>query len=348
MLPSLIGESLQTITDQVESIGLRRFVGVQVADWIFQKRATTFDQMINLSKPNRELLCAHFIIGRYEAQQSITSVDQTRKYLFSTAIGNSIESVYIPSASSRTLCISSQAGCRMGCRFCMTGRLGFHENLSAADIINQVLSVSESQELTNIVFMGMGEPLDNVENVLLATEILTSKWGLAWSPTRITVSTIGIIKALRELLDKSKVNIAISLHTPFAQERLDLMPGQRSNPISDTIELLSRYDFTHQRRVSFEYILFDRINDTDRHIAELVRLLSPIRDCRVNLIRFHHIPDSDLLGSSPLRIKQFNTALNRAGITTTTRSSRGEDIMAACGMLAATRAASLPTEPATL
>ncbi len=333
----LLSLSNQELTDIVIELGMRRFVGAQLADWIYKKGAASFDDLKNISKQSIERLSEGFTIGRKSYLESVTSVDGTRKYLFETTGGNRVESVYIPSEGSKTLCISSQAGCRMGCRFCMTARLGFQENLSAAEIINQVLSVDESSELTNIVFMGMGEPMDNIDEVLRACEALTAPWGLAWSPTRITVSTIGVLDGLRRLLDESKVHIAISLHTPFTEERLQLMPSEKRNPIELTLKLLAGYDFTHQRRVSFEYILFEGINDTERHIAELVRVLKPIKGCRVNLIRFHQIPNSTLKGTSEARIKEFNSALNAAGIRTTTRSSRGEDILAACGMLAAKR-----------
>lgn len=334
---SLLSKTSDELTEIALSLGLRRFVGAQLADWLYKKGAKDFSEFKNLSKQNIELFSKEYTVGRKAYSHSALSVDGTRKYLFETDKGHSIESVYIPSENSRTLCISSQGGCRMGCKFCMTGRLGFLQNLSAAEILNQVLSVEESKELTNIVFMGMGEPLDNTDEVLRACNALTSPWGMAWSPTRITVSTIGIVDSLRRLLDESKVHIAVSLHNPFADERLKMMPSEKKNTLSKTLELLAQYDFTHQRRVSFEYIMFEGINDTERHIEELVRVLKPIQGCRVNLIRFHQIPDSPLRGSSPERIKEFNTALNTRGIRTTTRSSRGEDILAACGMLAATK-----------
>lgn len=340
MLQPLIGLTLDQITIAITQLGLRRFVGAQITDWIYKKRATSFDDMVNLSKPNRELLAEHFTIGRTAPVSEATSTDGTCKYLFDTAEGNHIEAVYIPSKTSTTLCISSQAGCKMGCKFCMTGRLGFLQNLSSAQIINQVLSVAQSDTLSNIVFMGMGEPLDNIDQVLRTVEILTAPWGFAWSPTRITVSTIGINENLRRILDESKVHIAISLHNPFSDERAAMMPSENKNKIADTIAILAKYDFTHQRRVSFEYIMFDGINDTDRHGEALFKMLRPIRNCRVNLIRFHQIPDSNLRGTPSERIREFNTAMNNSGITTTTRSSRGEDIFAACGMLAA----SLPAQ----
>lgn len=335
MKNQLLGSNLDTITSQITELGLRRFVGAQLSDWIYKKGAKSFDDFLNLSKQNRELLSQSYDLGRYPYSEVAESVDGTRKYLFETAKGNKIESVYIPSPTSRTLCISSQAGCKMGCKFCMTGRLGFLESLSAADILNQVLSVDESSELSNIVFMGMGEPLDNLDAVMAACDALTAPWGLAWSPTRITVSSIGVLASLPTILDNSKVNIAISLHNPFSDERLKMMPSEKKNPIDKCIELLQQYDFSHQRRVSFEYIMFEGVNDTDRHLEGLLDMLRPIKGCRVNLIRFHQIPNSELRGSSMERIKEFNTRLNSGGVLTTTRSSRGEDILAACGMLAA-------------
>ncbi len=331
----LFGLRVDELTQEVVELGMRRFVGAQLADWLYKKGVRIFEQCRNLSKRDVELLGSRMEIGRSDFIDSVLSVDGTRKYIFETLRGNRVESVYIPSQGSKTLCISSQAGCKMGCRFCMTGRMGFIENLSAGEILNQVYSVEEFEDLSNIVFMGMGEPLDNVEEVLRACDVLTSPWGLGWSPTRITVSTIGVLDGLRKLLEQSRVHIAVSLHTPFSDERLELMPSERKYPLAETLRLLSGYDFTHQRRVSFEYILFAGVNDTDAHVEELARILQPIAGCRVNLIRFHQIEDSGLIGTADGRIREFNEALNSAGIRTTTRASRGEDIWAACGMLAA-------------
>ncbi len=335
MAEKLLGKTLEQLTEMVVGLGMRRFVGAQLADWIYKKRVGEIADFKNLSQGNQKLLEGVAQVGRYMPVEETVSVDGTCKYLFVTTGGNSVESVYIPSATSRTLCISSQAGCRMGCRFCMTARVGFQQHLTRTDILNQILSVPQAEELTNIVFMGMGEPMDNIDEVLGACNALTEPWGMAWSPTRITVSTIGVTDNLKRLLDESRVNIAVSLHTPFHEERLTLMPSEKKYPLQGTLDLLGQYDFTHQRRLSFEYILFDGVNDTQRHIDQLVRLLKPIRGCRVNLISFHQIPDSPLKGTPKPRIKEFNIALNQAGITTTTRNSRGEDILAACGMLAA-------------
>jgi 23S rRNA (adenine2503-C2)-methyltransferase len=246
--------------------------------------------------------------------------------------GRFIEAAYIPELKRSTLCISSQVGCKMGCLFCMTGKQGFQANLGVDEILNQVQLLPERELLTNIVFMGMGEPMDNISNILKSTEIMTSEYGYAWSPKRITVSTIGIIPAMQQFLEKSRCHIAISMHTPFDDERSKLMPVENVYPIREVINTLRNYDFSGQRRVSIEYIMFSGLNDTSRHVNELARLLNGLK-CRINLIRFHPIPDSPLRGSDDITIKQFMDRLNKKGITTTLRASRGLDIGAACGLL---------------
>jgi 23S rRNA (adenine2503-C2)-methyltransferase len=244
-----------------------------------------------------------------------------------------VETVMIPDDDRYTICVSSQVGCKMGCKFCMTGRQGFHGHLSAAQIISQFLEIDESANLTNAVFMGMGEPLDNYSSVMKTIEILTSDWGFGWSPKRITLSTIGVLPTLKNYLDDCKCHLAVSLHDPFADERLSLMPMQKPFPIEETVKLIKQYDFTGQRRVSFEYIMFSGINDTKKHADALVRLLGGL-ECRINLIRFHKIPDFPYETSPDVIIENFKNRLNNSGIMTTVRASRGEDILAACGMLA--------------
>ena len=329
----LLGLSLQELTEVAASAGLKRFAGAQIAGWIYPKYADSIEAMTNISVRAREIISQGYEVGRIAPSEMAESGDGTRKYLFPTRNGRSVETVYIPDGDRATLCISSQAGCRMGCHFCMTARGGYGHNLSAGEIINQIVAIPEREKLTNIVYMGMGEPLDNLDNVLRSIEIMTSEWGYGWSPTRITLSTIGVIPNLKKFLDLTKVHLAVSLHNPFDGERAAIMPMQKAYPIAGVLEILAGYDFSHQRRLSFEYIMFDGVNDTDRHLAELIRILSPLH-CRVNLIRFHAIPGCDLKGTPDKRIKEFNAALNKAGITTTTRNSRGEDIFAACGMLA--------------
>lgn len=332
MKKKLLGNTLEQLKEIAASLGLPSFTAKQMADWLYKKKVTSIDDMTNLSKAAREKLAEEYIVGVDKAIDVQVSVDGTKKYLFPCHTGSAIEAVMIPDAERATLCVSSQAGCKMACTFCMTGRQGFKGNMETAEIISQFISVDESNVLTNAVFMGMGEPLDNLGNVLRAIEILTAEWGFAWSPRRITLSSIGVMPGLKSFLEETKVHLAISLHNAFAEERQSLMPMQKAFPIEETVNLIKQYDFTGQRRVSFEYILFDRVNDTKRHADGVVRMLRGL-ECRVNLIRFHAIPDSGLASSPMPVIEQFRNRINAGGIIATIRSSRGEDILAACGML---------------
>lgn len=329
----LIGMTLSRLREVASACGMPAFSAKQMAQWLYEKRVTDIEEMTNLSKKARARLSEEYCVGRFAPKMEARSVDGTVKYLFEGVGGRDIEAVYIPDKERATLCVSSQAGCKMNCSFCMTGKQGFHGNLTSADIINQILSIPESEKLTNIVFMGMGEPMDNLDAVLGAIEVLTESWGFAWSPKRITVSSIGKIKELRTLLDTTKVHIAISVHSPFSQERLSLMPVEKAYPLKDVLALLSNYDFAHQRRLSVEYIMFKGLNDDLRHADALARLLKGLNS-RVNLIRFHAIPGVDLKTTSEPAMVAFRDRLNDLGITATIRTSRGEDIMAACGMLA--------------
>ncbi len=330
----LLGNSINDLNEIVLNVGLRRFVGAQLADWIYKKNVTSYEQMTNIGPKISGLISgAGYEIGGFEPSKELKAIDGTRKLLFQTLGGGLIESVYIPDGDRATLCVSSQSGCKMGCKFCMTGASGFGCNLTSGEIIGQILRCGNAEKLTNVVMMGMGEPLDNIDEVLKSIEIMTSPWGLAWSPTRITLSTVGVLKNIERFLNETKVNLAISLHNPFPEERKTLVPSENINPIYKVINILKRYDFSGQRRLSFEYTMFEGWNDSDRHLSELSSLLGQL-DCRVNLIRFHNDGNSPLKGTDDRRIKYFNTELNNRGIHTTTRTSRGEDILAACGMLA--------------
>ena len=311
---------------------LPTFAAKQIARWLYTSRVSEIAQMTNLSLAARNTLAERYTIGRIEPIKVSTSTDGTKKYLFPTLQGQYIESAYIPDGDRATLCVSSQAGCRMGCKFCATARQGLQHSLSAGEIINQILSIPESEKLTNLVFMGMGEPLDNRDNVLAAIEIITSPWGMGWSPTRITLSTAGVAANLARFLDSTKVHLAVSLHNPFHEERIQIMPIEKAYPIREVCDILRRYDFTGQRRVSFEYIVMEGLNDSPAHIKELCRLLNGIK-CRMNLIRFHKIPDSPYFSPSNERMIAFRDTLTSKGIQTTIRASRGEDIQAACGLL---------------
>ena len=378
----LLGKTLEELQAVAQEVGLPRFAGKQLAEWIYVRRATSFDEMTNISLKGREALKARYTIGRHAPVAEAISKDGTKKYLF--RISNSeavqqrsgqtssgvpeksadfwgasseavyIESVYIPDDDRATLCVSTQAGCKMGCKFCMTGTLGFHGHLSAADILNQIFSIPDADKLTNIVYMGEGEPMDNLDNVLRSLNAMTSAWGCAWSPKRITVSSVGLLSSpnrliasspLQRFIEESDCHLAISLHNPFSTERQEIMPIEKVYHLSDVIALLKQYDWTHQRRVSFEYICWGGVNDTPKHANELLRLLKGI-DCRINLIRFHASPIANRQspiansqssianrGSDEQQMEWLRDYLTAHGITTTIRRSRGEDILAACGML---------------
>ena len=329
----LLGNTPSELKEAALKAGLPSYAGKQLAQWIYARRGRSFDEMTNISKAGREKLKEMYDLGVVLPSACQESSDGTRKYLFPVGEGNAVEAVMIPDDDRKTLCVSSQAGCRMGCRFCMTGRQGFHGNLSVSLILSQFIAIDESAGLTNAVFMGMGEPLDNFDNVMKAIEVLTAEWGFAWSPKRITLSTIGVIPALKKYLDGCRCHVAVSLHNPFGEERAQMMPVQKAWDIREVVELLRQYDFTGQRRVSFEYTMFKGLNDDKRHADALVRLLRGL-ECRVNLIRFHKIPDAPYDSSPAVIMENFRDRISNQGITCTIRASRGEDILAACGMLA--------------
>ena len=397
MKEQLLGMTLEELKQAAVSCGLKGFVGAQLADWLYAKRATSWGRMVNISKAAKEALAEKYDLGISAPVGSSISTDGTKKYLFEVhpagkteggsalnqqgdglaveggmaalnkkdgcrimdgvevhpagkAGTNSggiieegpavkgegrefVEAVMIPEEERRTLCVSSQAGCKMGCKFCMTGRHGFHGQLEAADILNQFLSIDEAAELTNTVFMGMGEPLDNYAAVSRAIEVLTAPWGFAWSPKRVTVSTIGVLPTLKRYLDEQRCHLAVSLHNPFPEERLQMMPAQKAWDIREVLDLIRQYDFSGQRRVSFEYTMFKGFNDDKRHADALIRLLRGL-ECRVNLIRFHKIPDFPFDCATDAAMEAFRDRLNNHQVLCTIRSSRGEDILAACGMLA--------------
>ncbi len=332
---TLLGRTLNELQIEAQAIGLPKFAGRQLAEWLYQKRATSFDVMTNISLQGRQQLAERYDTGFRAPVAEAVSTDGTKKYLFPVLDGQYVESVYIPDGDRATLCVSTQAGCKMGCRFCMTGRLGFHGDLAASDILNQVFSIPDADKLTNIVYMGEGEPCNNIDEVLRSIEVLTASWGCAWSPHRVTVSSVGYLPGLKRYLDESECHVAISLHNPFHEERALLMPVEKVYPITQVIDLLKKYDWQHQRRVSFEYICFGGQNDTRRHADALLRLLQDL-PCRINLIRFHtdpEHPDELLQGSDEKQMEWMRDYLTQRGITTTIRRSRGEDILAACGML---------------
>ncbi|WP_321347530.1 23S rRNA (adenine(2503)-C(2))-methyltransferase RlmN [uncultured Draconibacterium sp.] len=332
MKERLLGKTLGELQELIVELGLPKFTAKQITDWLYKKQISSIDEMTNLSKKARELLNERFVFGLTPYTKVSASIDGTRKYLFPTIQNKFIETAMIPERDRKTVCVSSQVGCKMGCLFCFTAKQGFQGQLSAGEIINQIKSIDEVEEVSNIVYMGMGEPFDNLEEVLKSLEILTSEWGFAMSPRRITVSTIGIIPGMLTFLEKSEAHLAVSLHTPFHEERQKIMPVQVAYPIEEVVEEIKSWDFGRQRRVSFEYILFEDLNDSSAHVDELARLLSGLK-CRINLIRFHPVPGTPLKSPGEETIQRFKDGLNKKGILTTVRASRGEDIYAACGLL---------------
>lgn len=331
-MEALFGKTLDELTALVIELGLPKFTGKQLAEWLYQKDISSIDEMTNLSKKNRELLSGKYEFGLIDSTKVQESIDGTKKYLFPTAKGKFVETAMIPDEDRKTVCVSSQVGCKMGCLFCMTAKQGFQGQLTAGEIVNQIRNIPEWHEVSNIVYMGMGEPFDNLEQVLKSLEILTSEWGFAMSPRRITVSTIGIIPGMLTFLNRSEAHLAVSMHTPFDDERKKLMPVQVAYPIADVVKEIKSWDFGRQRRVSFEYIVFKGLNDSPKHVTELARLLNGIK-CRINLIRFHPIPGTPLEGTDEQTLQHFKDKLNDKGILTTVRASRGQDIYAACGLL---------------
>jgi len=333
---ALLGLTTSELKDISVRSGLPAFTGRQMSQWLYDKHVRSIDEMTNLSKSARQCLDEKYEVGCHNPLQCQRSVDGTVKYLFpvnTQAAGNHcVETVFIPDGDRGTLCVSSQVGCKMNCLFCQTGKQGYEGNLTTTDILNQIYSLPERERLTNIVFMGQGEPMDNLDAVLRAIEILTSPDGYAWSPKRITVSSVGVKSKLKRFLDESQCHVAISMHSPFHEQRLAMMPAERAMPIAETVELLRQYDFTHQRRCSFEYICFGGMNDSLMHAKEIVSLVKGL-ECRINLIRFHAIPDVDLPPTDMTRMEQMRDYLTKHGVFATIRASRGEDIFAACGLL---------------
>ena len=328
----LLGMSLTELKDVVKDLGLPSFTAPQIVKWLYVQHVKSIDDMTNLSKANRARLAERYCIGCANPIDAQYSKDGTIKYLFPVQGDKFVETVYIPDKDRATLCVSCQVGCKMNCLFCQTGKQGFEGSLSACDILNQIYSLPERDRLTNVVFMGQGEPMDNLDNVLKATSILTADYAYAWSPKRITVSSVGIKNKLKRFLDESECHVAISMHSPIPEQRAQLMPAEKGMSIREVVELLRQYDFTHQRRLSFEYILFAGLNDTMTHAREIVRLLQGL-ECRINLIRFHQIPSVPLHETDEKKMESFRDYLTNKGIFTTIRASRGQDIFAACGLL---------------
>ena len=329
----ICGLSADEILNLISVWGFSYSHAVSISNSIYKKKATIISQFSKIPKKLIGQLAEATIIGTIKPVLYEVSTDKTIKYLFRTDTGKEFETVYIPDGKRNTVCVSTQSGCRMGCPFCATARYGFRGNLSAGEIINQIISLPVSGKLTHVVFMGMGEPMDNLENVLKACEILTAEWGLSISPRNITVSTIGIISGVDKFLLESDCNLTLSLHSPFPEERKLIIPAENHYPVHNVLELMKNFPLNKKRRLSVAYVMIKDLNDTDRHLDELKKLLLGTK-IRVNILPYHPARDNSGESSSAERMQYFKHNLVVSGISASIRKSRGVDISAACGLLA--------------
>jgi 23S rRNA (adenine2503-C2)-methyltransferase len=330
---NLCGLTVEELYGLIGTGGFEFKHAVAVAGIIYKKGSMGLEHTSRIPKRLKAFLGHVSQTGFYSPSASEVSSDGTVKYLFRTFGGKQFETVFIPDLRRNTVCVSTQAGCRMGCPFCVTGKYGFHGNLSAGDIVNQVISIPFTGKTTHIVFMGMGEPLDNLENVLKACNIITAEWGMAFSPRNVTISTVGITQAVQEFLERSDCNLALSLYSPFAVERIRIIPAERAYPAGEIIRVMKNYPLKKKRRLSIAYVMMDGINDTDRHLEKLKAMLKDT-GIRINLLPYHPVKYDMNRSSAEERMQFFKHNLVISGISASIRKSRGADISAACGLLA--------------
>ncbi len=330
---NLCGLTSDEIYDLIRSSGFTVAHAVSISNGIYKKRASEFSMIMMPSRLRNELLNIAET-GIFLPAASETSDDGSVKYLFRTESGKEFETVYIPDNKRNTVCVSTQSGCRMGCTFCVTARYGFHGNLTAGEIVNQIIAIPHSDKVTHVVFMGMGEPMDNLENVLKACNIITAEWGLSLGKRNITVSTVGVMPGVEQFLKKSDCNLALSLYSPFSDERKRVIPAENNYPVLKILEMARNVPVRKKRRISIAYLMIKDKNDSDLHLDELRKLLSG-SSLRVNLLSYHPSGNDSLCPSPPERMQYFKHNLIISGISASIRKSRGTDISAACGLLAA-------------
>jgi len=329
----ICGLSADEILSLISAWGYSYSHALSISNSIYKKKAADINQFSKIPKKLKDQLAEATIIGTIKPVSCQVSTDKTIKYLFRTDTGKEFETVYIPDGRRNTVCVSTQSGCRMGCPFCVTSGYGFRGHLSAGEIVNQIISIPDAHKITHIVFMGMGEPMDNLENVLKACEIITAEWGLAISAKNVTVSTIGIIPGVDKFLLNSNCNLTLSLHSPFPEERKLIVPAENHYPAQNVLELMKNFPLVKKRRMSVAYVMIKDLNDTNRHLDELKKLLLGTK-IRVNLLPYHPAQDNSGESSSAGRIQYFKHNLVVSGISASVRKSRGVDISAACGLLA--------------
>jgi 23S rRNA (adenine2503-C2)-methyltransferase len=329
----LCGLTAGEIFSEIGKEGFTLDHALKISNYIYKRKGSSVSAIDGIPKKLKERLGSACETGTFGPVMSEISKDETVKYLFITKDGRKFETVYLPDTKRNTVCVSSQSGCRMGCPFCATGNYGFHGNLTAGEIVNQVLSLPVVDRITHVVFMGMGEPMDNIENVLQACTILTAEWGFALSPGNITVSSVGITPGIIRFLNESKCNLSVSLFSPFHEERKEIVPAGNKYPFAELLKLMKSFPVNRKRRFTFSYMLIRDVNDTEAHLTELIKLLKG-SGIRINLLPFHNVPGNANTPSSPERLQYFKHSLVISGISASIRKSRGADISAACGLLA--------------
>jgi 23S rRNA (adenine2503-C2)-methyltransferase len=325
--------SVDEIFHLISFSGHKYIHAVSISNSIYKHGATSISDLSKIPGKLKSELALANSIGTFKPAGSEVAEDKTVKYLFITGTGKTFETVYIPDNKRNTVCVSTQSGCRMGCSFCVTSKYGFRGNLTAGEIVNQIISIPEAGKITHVVFMGMGEPLDNSESVLKACSIITSEWGLAISKRNVTVSSVGITPGIEKFLHNSECNLALSLFSPFPDEREKLVPAEKLHPVMHIINIMKGFPVKNKRRLSLAYVMINGINDSDLHLEELIKLVKG-SEIRVNLLPYNQIMN-DLNTSSPgERMQYFKHSLVLSGISASIRKSRGSDISAACGLLA--------------
>jgi len=330
----LCGLTADEIFDLIRPLNFTSSHAISISNSIYKKGILNISEIVKIPYRLKEELYNIAATGIYLPLASEVSADKSVKYLFRTDNGKQFETVYIPDNKRNTICVSTQSGCRMGCSFCITGRYGFRGNLTAGDIVNQVLAIPQADKVTHVVFMGMGEPMDNLENVLKACSIITAEWGLAISSRNVTVSTVGLKPHVEQFLQRSDCNLTLSLYSPFSTERREIIPVENKYPVQDIIEMMKNFPLKKKRRLSLAYIMIKNLNDTDSHLEGLKSILKGSK-IRVNLLSYHPGNNDKNCSSPAERMQFFKHNLIISGISASIRKSRGADISAACGLLAA-------------
>lgn len=334
---NIVGKTEHELNELIHELDGQNSKIKELSKAIYKKSTYNINEIINIPLKVRQALSEKYSIDVYPPVKESQSSDGTRKYLFENKHGQQFESVYMPGAKRNTLCISTQSGCRMGCKFCLTGKIDFNGNLSASDILNQYLSIPVKDKVNRIVLMGMGEPFDNFVEIKKAVEIFTSQWGVAFGASNITLSSVGLHHPLKEFINEPFCNLAISLNNPFSDERKLLMPIETSNPIDKTIEMIKTKPLIKPLRISFEYVALSNNNISEKHAQEIATLLKDI-NCHLNIIPWNCHDNPSFDSPTEIELNDFISCLTKNGIRCTVRQSRGRDIGAACGQMAGERA----------